>query len=385
MRITAVKPYTAWAGWRNVFLVKIETDEGIYGWGEGGTSWRERGMAGVVEHLAQWLVGKDPRQIGRIWQEIYRSAYFEGGRVITGAMSAIDIALYDILGKKLGVPVYQLLGGKQREYVPCFVTAGARDADELIQKAQMLVDGGWQALRLSVGRHMGDPALFEPREDVPLQAEALTKVREAVGGSPVLGIDYHHRLSVAEAATFCEMMPPATLDFVEEPIRDETPGAYETLRSMTNMPFAIGEEFSSKWQFLPYIEKGLTNYGRVDICNVGGFTEAMKVTGWCEAHYIDMMPHNPLGPICTAATAHLSMAAPNFAWMEIRVSPTENLAASDEMFPGQFKLDGPHLPVPEKPGLGVDVNEDLVANSPMKPDDWIVTRLHRRDGSVTNW
>ncbi len=118
----------------------------------------------------------------------------------------------------------------------------------------------------------------------------------------VLGIDYHHRLSVAEAASFCQRMPSGTLDFLEEPIRDETPEAYESLRTMTDVPFAIGEEFASKWQFLPFIERGITQFARVDVCNVGGLTEAMKVAGWCEAHYIDLMPHNPLGAICTAAT-----------------------------------------------------------------------------------
>ena len=114
-----------------------------------------------------------------------------------------------------------------------------------------------------------------------------------------------------------------TLDFIEEPIRDETPEAYEALRKLTDVPFAVGEEFSSKWQFLPYIENHLTDFARVDICNVGGFTEAMKVAGWAEAHYIDLMPHNPLGPVCTAATIQMAAAVPNFAWLEVRVTQTE--------------------------------------------------------------
>ena len=124
----------------------------------------------------------------------------------------------------------------------------------------------------------------------------------------VLGVDYHHRLSVAEAASYCQKMPSGTLDFLEEPIRDETPEAYEALRRMTDVPFAIGEEFASKWQFLPYIERDIHQFNRIDVCNVGGLTEAMKVAGWSEAHYVDMMPHNPLGPICTAATVHFAAA-----------------------------------------------------------------------------
>ena len=138
-------------------------------------------------------------------------------------------------------------------------------------------------------------SVFEPRESVAITAEWHTALREAVGPGPVIGPDFHHRLSVAEAASYCQRMPPGTIDFLEEPIRDETPAAYAVLRSMTDVPFAIGEEFSSKWQFAPYIEQGLTNFARLDICNVGGFTEAMKVAGWCETHYIDLMPHNPVG------------------------------------------------------------------------------------------
>jgi galactonate dehydratase len=156
-------------------------------------------------------------------------------------------------------------------------------------------------IRVGLGRPQdgGDaPLLFEPRESLALTAELLVKLREALGTGPVLGIDYHHRLSVAEAASFCQRLPSGTLDFLEEPIWVETPEAYEAPRRMTTVPFAIGEEFASKWQFLPYVERGITNFARLDVCNVGGFTEAMKVAGWCEAHYIDAapQPHNPLAP-----------------------------------------------------------------------------------------
>ena len=261
-------------------------------------------MAGTVEHYREFLIGRDPMQIGRIWQEIYRSQYFEGGRVLQAALSALDVALYDIAGKALGVPVYQLLGGKQRDYVPCFATTAAPMGPRLIEDAQLLIEKGWSVIRTVPGHPDtgGDANLFEPRESLGVTAEWLTRLRAAVGPTPVLGIDYHHRLSVAEAASFCQRMPAGTLDFLEEPIRDETPEAYESLRTMTTVPFAIGEEFASKWQFLPYIERGITNYARIDVCNVGGLTESLKVAGWCEAHYIDLMPHNPLGPICTAAS-----------------------------------------------------------------------------------
>jgi galactonate dehydratase len=364
----------------------VETDEGIYGWGESGLSSRELAVVGAVNHYREFLIGRDPMRIGGLWQEMYRSQYFEGGRALTGAISAIDIALHDIVGKALNVPVYQLLGGKQRDTVPCFATTGAATVEELIENANLLLEKGWNVIRTNVLHRAkpGEENIFEPRESISLAAEWLTALREAIGSEPVLGIDYHHRLSVAEAASFCQRMPSGTLDFLEEPIRDETPEAYESLRTMVDVPFAIGEEFSSKWQFLPYLERGITNFARLDVCNVGGLTESMKVAGLAEAHYIDLMPHNPLGPICTAATVHLAAAVTNFAWLEIRVSPTEKSGHyDDDLFPVQHKLEGASIPVPDGPGLGVEVNEELVTAQTFKFAE--PPHLRRRDGSHTNW
>ena len=258
MKITDIKTYPVWVGQRNQMIVKVETDEGLHGWGESGLSGREMAVVGAVKHYREFLIGRDPLRMGALWQEMYRGQYFEGGRVLTAAISAIDIALYDIAGKALNVPVYQLLGGKQRELVPCFGSTGGSTQQELIENVQLLVELGWPAIRTGShpGRRADEPeTIFEPRESLGVTAQWLTAVREAIGPEPVFGIDFHHRLSVAEAASFCQRMPSGTLDFLEEPIRDETPEAYEALRRMTDVPFAIGEEFSSKWQFLPYIER----------------------------------------------------------------------------------------------------------------------------------
>jgi galactonate dehydratase len=386
MRISEIKAYPVWVGRRNQLLVKIETDEGVHGWGESGLSGRELAVVGAVKHFREFLLGRDPMTIGRHWQEMYRSAYFEGGRVLTAAIAAIDLALYDIAGKALGVPVYQLLGGKQRDYVPVFATIGLGSPDKAVEDAQLLLDHGWQAIRTGMGYRgrSDDPQTFEPWRSIGATAEILTHLRQVLGPDPVLGIDYHHRLSVAEAASFCQRMASGTLDFLEEPIRDECPGAYQSLRSMVDVPLAIGEEISSKWGFLPYIEQGLTNYVRVDVCNVGGLTEAVKVAGWSEAHYIDLMPHNPLGPVCTAATVHLSAAVANFSWLECRATPTEQLGADNtDLFPQQVTLDGPRYVVPDTPGLGVDVDEELVAENEFRFSE--PPHLHKEDGSYTNW
>jgi len=383
MKITAIKPYPVWIGTRNQLIVKVETDAGVFGWGESGLSGREMAVAGALEHYARFLVGRNAFDIGAIWQETYRSQYFEGGRVLQAAISAVDIALHDIKGKALGIPVYELLGGKQRDKVPTFASTGdSAEGDVAISRAKELMAQGFQAIRFfPQGQSSRD--IFEPRESIAATAKMLNRARIELGNEVVLGIDYHHRLSVAEAASFCSKLDKGVLDFLEEPIRDETPEAYESLRTMTDIPFAIGEEFASKWQFLPYIERDIHQFNRLDVCNVGGLTEAMKVASWSEAHYVDLMPHNPLGPICTAATVHLGAAVANFAWLETR-EPERGLGFNNaEFFPVRPQLVGANYPVSDSPGLGVEVNEELVKQQSFK--FWEAPHLKRRDGSVTNW
>lgn len=392
MHITDIKAYPVYIAARNLLVVKVETDAGIFGLGESGLSTRELAVMGALRHYREVLIGRDPLQRGRIWQELYRGQYFEGGRVLLAAQSAIDIALYDIAGKAWGVPVYQLLGGKQRDVVPGFATVFGETAEGMLAQVKLLVEQHWTVIRAMplLPRRPAAPHIFEPRESLAYTAQALVAVREAFGSALTLGLDYHHRLSVAETASFCQRLPSGTLDFLEEPIRDESPDAYAALRKLTNVPLAVGEEFSSKWQFLPYLERHLTDFVRLDLSNVGGFTEAMKVAGWAEAHYLDLMPHNPLGPVSTAALIQFSAAVPNFAWLEVRVSPTENLylnkAGLDEsqaMFPVQPRLVGTAFPVSDAPGLGVELNEPLAQAQP-----WHFAEMphwSRGDGSVTNW
>ena len=413
MKIKNIISYPVWIGTRNQLLVKVETDNGLEGWGESGLSSRELGVSGIVEHYKNLLVGMNPLEIGKIWQRLYRSQYFEGGRTITAAISAIDLALHDIKGKALNVPVFELLGGKQRNQVPTFATTSASPGPEMIKQAKELIKSGWQAFRLSLSQDGGneefesiyskkfqtfpisednfsnfrsqeDNNIFEPRESLNKTAKWIIEARKELGTEVVLGVDLHHRFSVAEAASFCNKLPQGTLDFLEEPIRDETPSAYNALRKMTNIPFAIGEEFASKWQFVPYIENDITQFARIDICNVGGITESMKVAGWCESHYIDMMPHNPLGPICTAASIHFGASVPNFAWLETRESSAENAGFSDnEIIQSSHKMVNAMYVVSDEPGLGIKVNEGYLKKSKFK--QWDPPQLERNDGSVTNW
>lgn len=385
MKITAIRSYSVRIGDRNQLLVKVETDAGIHGWGESGLATRERAVMGVIEHYEQFLIGRNAFDIGTLWQEMYRSQYFEGGRVLTAAISAIDIALHDIKGKALEVPVYQLLGGQHRKHVPTFASVRGSSVDIVLQRGRAVRDAGWSCIRLLVDV-APDSQRFEPWEAVAKYAEWLPRLRQELGTAVCLGIDLHHRFNVTETAALCQRLPPGTLDFLEEPIRDEDPGAYQALRRLTSIPFAVGEEFSSKWQFMPYIEQHITQYARLDVCNVGGFTESMKVAGWCEAHYIDLMPHNPLGPICIAASVHLAAAVPNFAWLECRESPGEEeyQRYDSGIFTVRPMLDGAVYSVPTAPGLGIEVDEDALARA--GEFEFVeMPHLQRADGSHTNW
>jgi galactonate dehydratase len=386
MKITDVRGYPVKVGHRNQFIVRIETDEGITGVGEGGISGRELAMQGMLEHFSGFLLGENPHRIEHLWQTMYRGAYFEGGKITAATISAVDIALWDILGKSLGVPVYQLLGGAYRERVQCFASPGVLNGPGCVERARELADAGWRYMRFSPGMSDADWSeerndVFEPFESIELAVHWLGEIRRAVGSSVEMSIDFHHRLSVAEAALFCQRVESLHLQFVEEPIRAENPDAYRQLRSMTPVPFAIGEEFSSKWAFAPFIEQGLLNYARIDVSNVGGLTESKKVAGWCETHYIDVMPHNPLGPVTTAATIHLAASLPNFAQLEYQHRLAE--AYPPDLFPLMPALDGDSFPLPTTPGIGVEFDPDAASNHAFEL--WEAPHWKRRDGSYTNW
>jgi len=386
MKITALKPILAAYAHRNIFLVKIETDAGIHGWGEGGISGRELGMAGIVESFKPALIGEDPLRIDHLWQVMFRGGFFESGTVMSGAISAVDLALWDIYGKALNVPCWQLLGGRSRDRVECYTWAN-------LEIAKQRVDEGWRALRLearpavrknpdadylsSAAQKEGD--VFDTDDAVRGSVAAMLKARELLGDEIKLCIDFHTRFNPPAAAQACDGIAPMRPFFIEDPLRSPSPKSYVAFRKRTNVPLAVGEECSSKWEFQQLIEEDAIDYARIDICNVGGFTESQKVAAMAETHYIDVVPHNPLGPLSTAACLHLSVALPNFSIMEYGLGPD----LSPDLFKPSFKFKAPHYEIPSAPGIGVDVDESRLAAHPFKP--WTTTRFRKPDGSFTNW
>jgi galactonate dehydratase len=377
MKITAVKPLPVWGGFKNYFFVKVETDEGIWGVGEAGVSWREMAIAEGVRHLESFLLGQDPFRIEHLWQRMFRGGFFPAGRVLCSAISAIDLALWDIQGKALGVPVYQLLGGRVRDRVVCYPHSGGKTPEELGEKAVQLREEGWKFIRFGVP---SDGALMEPRWAIRESVRLCEGIRAAVGDDLEICLDLHTRLDPMDAIPLCRELEQFKPYFLEDPIRCENPASFHQLRRHIHAPIAAGEQFASKWEFRELIEAELINYARIDVCIVGGLTEARKVAGWCETHYINIAPHNPLGPISTAACLHLCLATSNFGVQELPVRPNTTLT---DVVPVQVEFENGYLLSPTRPGLGIEFDE--VAARAQPPQYGQPPELHRADGSFTNW
>lgn len=377
MKISAVKPIIVGEG-RNFFFLVIETDCGLRGLGEGGITWREESTAGFVRALAPLLIGQDPFQIEHLWQVMFRSGFFPAGRVGCAAISAVDIALWDIKAQALGVPLYELLGGRTRDRVACYPHIASDNTEGLVEAARQKVAEGWKFARFDFPSQGN---LLEPTRSVLRGAEQFAAVRAAVGPEVELIVDVHTRLDPSDAITFCRMLEPHRPYFVEDPLRAENAQSYRKLARQVAVPIGAGEQFATKWEFRQVIEEDLIDYARIDLCIVGGISEARKVAGWCEAHSIRVAPHNPLGPVSTAACLHLDLATSNFGVQELARIPGQVLA---DLFPVQVPYQAGHLLPPTRPGLGVEFNESALAKYPPIVDGGC-PRLAREDGSFTNW
>ena len=394
MKVTCIKSYSVadLAGW-TYFIVKVETDEGIYGLGEiGATEWGSA-IEKAIEHLSEIVVGQDPFSTERLWQHMFRGGFWPADTVYSCAISAIDIALWDIKGKALGVPVYKLLGGPVRDRVVCYTHRDGRSNDELVENCVKAVKEGWKFVRWhqpeTVGAIEGRKegllypreGLLEPSKSVRNAEKQMAMVREAVGDDIEIVFDAHTRLDTAYAVTLCRAIEKFRPYFVEDPLRSENPGSYRTLARHVSVPIAAGEQWSSKWGFREVIEEELINYARIDLCIAGGLTEALKITHWCETHYIDIAPHNPLGPISTAACTALCMASTNVGVLEMILKPG---SYATDLFPKQVKWKDGYVSALNEPGLGVDFDEELAKKRKAKLSFW-PPLLRREDGAFTNW
>jgi galactonate dehydratase len=336
---------------------------------------------GAIEHFKPLLIGQDATRIEHLWQTLYRGGFFPANRVLCSAISAIDIALWDIQGKALGVPVYRLLGGLARERVVCYPHAQADDAagvSALVESCRRHVAEGWRFLRWHLPQQPDH--VLEPRRAVRTALEQLEAVRAAVGDDVELCLDIHTRLDLSDAVRLCRESERFRPFFMEDPLRADNPHLYRRLRQQTAVPIAAGEQFATKWEFRELIEADLIDYCRVDLCIVGGLTEARKIAGWCETHGIKLATHNPLGPVSTAACLQLNLATSNVGVQEQPRRPGTTLV---DVVPVQVEWQDGYLLPPTRPGLGVVFDRDAARRSPLQMTE--PPHLHRADGAFTNW
>jgi L-alanine-DL-glutamate epimerase-like enolase superfamily enzyme len=384
MKITNVEPVLVTDKGKSFCFVVVDTDEGISGIGESGISSREWAVAGAVRHLREFLVGRDPFQIERLWQEMFRGGFFPAGNITAGAIAAIDIALYDVKGKALNVPVYELLGGLARDKVAPYAHVQGDSPAALVEAIRARREEGWRYVRWRIderarsrNRH-GD--VFEPRRGIQEAVEEFAAIRAALGDDIELLFDCHARLEPVWAVELCKAVAPYRPFWVEDPIRAESPYSLRHVRDHAGVPLAVGEHYRSKWEFREVIEAELADYARIDICNASGLTESKKIAGWCETHYIQVATHNPLGPVSSAACLQLSLAVPNVAVME---QPTRPGVLLPDVFPVQVPFEDGWLLPPGRPGLGIEFDREAAKSHPYQPTE--MPHLRRLDGSVTNW
>ena len=377
LRIAKLEAYPVWGGFRNYLFVVVDTDEGVYGVGEAGITGRELAVIGALEHFRPLLVGQDPMRTEHVWQLLTRGGFFPAQRILMAAISAIDIALWDIKGKVFGVPIYDLLGGRVRDRVVCYPHNDGHDTSALVESCVESAAEGWKFVRWGLP---SEGEILEPRQAVRTAIQQFQAVREAVGDKVELLLDVHTRLDLADVVWLCREVEPFRPFFIEDPLRCENPDSFKTLRPRTTVPLAAGEQFSSKWEFRQLIEEELIDYARVDLCIVGGFTEAKKIAGWCETHSINLAVHNPLGPVSTAACLQLNLACPNVGVQEQPRRPGTLLT---DVVPVQPEWEDGYLLPPTRPGLGIEFDRDAARSHPFQMLE--PPHLHRRDGSFTNW
>jgi galactonate dehydratase len=363
--------------------VQVHTDAGIVGLGESGTWGYLEASEKVVEKFAHYLVGEDPLRIEHHWQYMYRSSHFRGAAIM-GALSAIDIALWDIAGKHFGVPVYQLLGGKTRDKARVYYHVFGQTTEELVQGCVDAKARGFTA----VG-HL-TPFLDEAR-DVPYfkthvakMREAIDTVRqyrEAVGDEVDLCIEIHRRLTPSEAIVLARGIEEFHPFFYEDPILPDNFDAMGLVAENIHIPIATGERLHTIFEFQMLLARGAVQYVRPDVCMCGGITGAKKIAALAEAHHVGVVPHNPLSLVSTAACIQLAACIPNFALQEYPIG--EDVPPKSEIVASAVRHDGEgFLIIPDAPGIGIELAPDAAEKHPYRMR-WVGTRLHR-DGSVVD-
>ena len=395
MKITQVKTILTSPN-QNYLFVKIVTDSGLYGVGDASLNGREQTVADFIDtYLAPMLMGRDPEAIEDFWQLVYRGSYWRGGNIVMSALCGIDMALWDILGKSAGKPLYALLGGKMRDRILCYShVLGGDKAQQVALAADYVKKRGLKVIRLRAGlpaangtfgvkKAQNGPVIepWDPEKEIYETIEFFIKVREAVGRHVGIIYDLHERFSPDQAVRIMRKLEPYDPFFIEDPIAPDSPDSLRYVREKTAVPIAFGELYKSRWECLPAITGHWIDYIRCDVIRIGGITEARKISALAETYDVKTAWHGPndVSPITHAVNWHLNVSAYNFG---IQEDGTADNLIKTVVTGGPSYEDG-YLVMEERPGIGCDINEEKAARHPFRKAYIPICR--QEDGSLHTW
>jgi galactonate dehydratase len=353
-------------------FLKVHTNVGVTGLGEPITEGRALTCAAAVKEIEPYLLGKDPRDVTQHWQAIYRHAFYRGGPILTSALSGIDQALWDIKGKLLGVPVYELLGGPTRNRIRVYAHAGTV---ELVKERRAQ---GFTAFKTGPAKLQGRNArLVENRAWIENAIAKFAQLRDIVGKDGDIGIDFHGAVPPATAKILMKELEQFQPFFYEEIINCQEVNLMAEMAKLTHIPIATGERIYTKWGFREILEKGAATILQPDLCHAGGISEVKIIAGMAEAYYASIAPHNPLGPISLAAGLHIAASIPNFLCQE-------QVSLGEGYIKNPFKVRDGYLDLPTAPGLGIELDEEAMKDK--IGHDWKNQETYDPDdGSVVDW
>lgn len=376
MKITDIKTFVVDCFRTNWVFVKVYTDEGICGVGEGTLEYKEKALCGAIEHIKNYLTGKDPRTIEKHYHDIYRDAYWRGGAVLMSALSAVECALWDILGKSLGVPVYQLLGGRVNEDCRIYVNgwfSGAKTPDEFAEKAKAAVKRGVTAMKWDP---FGKSYMQISNKDLDTALECVAKVREAVGNKVDLLIEGHGRFDVPTGIKIAKELECFKPMWFEEPVPPDNLDALKAVRDKSPVAISAGERLYTRFDYNKLFALRAADYIQPDVSHAGGIAELKKIAAAAEAHYIPFAPHNPSGPIANAATLQLAACCPGFSILEIMYSDVDyRKKVTNE----NLVYENGRIKIGDKPGLGIELNEEECLKHP-----YVEHNLRHYTGALTD-
>ena len=358
MKITDIKTFLVKGGNRNWVFCKVETDEGVHGWGEGTLERHEQAVKSGIKTLSEGLIGRDPTEIERNWQIMYRHGFWRGGVVMGSAMAAIDIALWDVTGKIYNLPVYKMLGGAVRDRVRAYTHAGD------LRGGWDAVDQGFSAFKTG-GWDLSKPE-FHEKDVVDDLHEKIKEMRDYLGPDVQIMIDNHGRSRPSVAIRQMAAVEEFDITFFEEPVPPDNLDAMEQIRnSGMTMDIATGERLFFRYGFREILHRRLTDVIQPDIAHTGGISEIKKIASMAEIEYIKFAPHNPNGPIATAASMHVCATVPNFLILET----ARDMPWHDKIQTTPLEIKDGYFELTTAPGLGTDLDESVIAERTFNPDD----------------